>query len=223
MNDPGLQIRTNELFDCNIEYLSDSFGASAYPWEILPRIQPTIAKLLERGMSGYTRYSDTALIGENVTIARTATIEGFVILGPGCEIRPGAYIRGSVIAGRDCVIGNSTELKNCILLDHVQVPHYNYVGDSILGNFAHMGAGAICSNFRADGREVTVHGDTDYPTRLQKVGAFIGDHGEIGCGSVLNPGTIIGRGTRVYPLTCVRGVIPGGMIVKSMSDIIPIK
>ncbi|MDO5445944.1 MAG: UDP-N-acetylglucosamine pyrophosphorylase, partial [Eubacteriales bacterium] len=180
-------------------YLQNLFATAEYPWQILPQIKVVLENLLAQGLEGYTRYSDTVLIGENVKIAPTATIEGTAILGSGCVVRPGAYLRGNVIAGDNCVIGNSSELKNCILLEHVQVPHYNYVGDSILGNYAHMGAGSICSNLRADGANVVIHGNMDYATGLRKVGAFIADRGDIGCGSVLNPGTVIGKGTSVYP------------------------
>ena len=142
------------------------------------------------------------------------------VIGHGCEVRVGAYIRGNVITGENCVIGNSSELKNCILLSRVQVPHYNYVGDSVLGNRAHMGAGAICSNLKSDKSNVAVKGDEIYETGLRKFGAILGDGADIGCGSVLNPGTVIGRESSVYPLTSVRGVIPCRCIVKSSSEIV---
>lgn len=220
MNSFYKPVLTNELFECNIPFLKDFFAASDYPWQILPQIKEILEKLIAQGIDGYTYYSDTVLIGGNVKIAPTATIEGNVVLGAGCIVRPGAYIRGNVIAGESCVIGNSSELKNCILLDHVQVPHYNYIGDSILGNYAHMGAGSICSNLRADGANVVVHADRDFATGLRKVGAFIADRGDIGCGSVLNPGTVIGKGTSIYPLTSVRGVMPEYAIVKTITDIV---
>ena len=213
-------VLTEELFDCDVEYLKGLFYSSKYPWEMLPRIKDVIKNLLETGIDGFEKVSDTVLCGKGVTIAKTATIEGCVILGAGTEVRPGAYIRGNVITGPDCVIGNSSELKNCVLLRHVQVPHYNYVGDSILGNNAHMGAGSICSNLKSDGKNVVIHGDEEYETGLRKIGGILGDGADIGCGCVLNPGTVIGRGTSVYPLTSVRGVIPAGCIVKSTSDIV---
>ena len=160
------------------------------------------------------------LVGENVKIYPTATIEAPAIIGSGTEVRPGAFIRGSVITGENCVIGNSSELKNCVLLDRVQVPHYNYVGDSVLGNRAHMGAGSICSNLKSDGKAVVIHGDENIETGLRKIGGILADGADIGCGCVLNPGTVIGKNTSVYPLTALRGVIPGGCIVKSMETIV---
>ena len=160
------------------------------------------------------------LIGENVKISHTATIEPPAVIGSGTEIRPGAYIRGNVITGADCVIGNSSELKNCVLMEHVQVPHYNYVGDSVLGNGSHMGAGSICSNLKSGGGNITVHGDTEYATGLRKLGAILGDGADIGCGCVLNPGTVVGKNTNVYPLTSVRGVIGSHKIVKAMDNIV---
>ena len=213
-------VHTSELFDCDIEYLAGVFASAEYPWEILPRIKDIIKSLMETGIDGFEKYGDTILVGKNVKISKTATIEGLVIIGDNTEVRPGAYIRGNVITGRDCVIGNSSELKNCVLLRHVQVPHYNYVGDSILGNGAHMGAGSICSNLKSDGKNVVIHGDEEYETGLRKIGGILGDNADIGCGCVLNPGTVIGKGTSVYPLTSVRGVIPADCIVKSMTEIV---
>lgn len=220
MNDTGLKktVKTAELFDCDIDYLKDFFAQAEYPWQLLPHIKELAAELTANGIPGFTKLRDGLWVGENVRIAATATLEGNIILGPGTEVRPGAYLRGNVITGPDCVLGNSSEFKNCILLRHVQAPHYNYVGDSILGNGAHMGAGAICSNLKSDGRNVIVHGDEEYETGLRKFGAMLGDKADIGCGAVLNPGTVIGRGTGVYPLTSVRGVIPPGCIVKSSEE-----
>ena len=145
---------------------------------------------------------------------------GDAVIGPGTEIRPGAYLRGNVITGPNCVIGNSSELKNAVLLEKVQVPHYNYVGDSILGNFSHMGAGSICSNLKSDGSNVVIRGDRDYETGLRKVGGILADHADIGCGCVLNPGTVIGKNTSVYPLTALRGVYPADCIVKSTDNVV---
>ncbi len=213
-------IKTKELFDCETAYLKDLFEESEYPWEILPKIKDYIKALIEKGMDGYTEISEGVLVGENVKIYPTATIEAPAIIGSGTEVRPGAFIRGSVITGENCVIGNSSELKNCVLLNKVQVPHYNYVGDSVLGNFAHMGAGSICSNLKADGKPVVIHGDKEYETGLRKIGGILGDHADIGCGCVLNPGTIIGKGTSVYPLTSLRGVFPSGSIVKDLQNIV---
>ncbi len=213
-------VKTAELFDCRVPYLKDAFSQAEYPWELLPKIKQIITALLEQGIDGYTFIADGVLVGENVRIYPTATIEAPAIIGSGSEIRPGAFLRGNVITGGNCVIGNSSELKNCILLDKVQVPHYNYVGDSVLGNHAHMGAGAICSNLKADGKPVVIHGDEDYETELRKIGGILADDADVGCGCVLNPGTVIGKATSVYPLTSVRGVMPCGCIVKSLDNIV---
>lgn len=142
------------------------------------------------------------------------------IIGPGTEVRHCAFVRGSALVGADCVIGNSVELKNVIIFDNCQVPHYNYVGDSILGFHAHMGAGSITSNIKADKRNIVVHSDPEIPTGLRKMGAMLGDYTDIGCDSVLNPGTVIGRWTNVYPLSCVRGIVPEKSIYKSGAVIV---
>ena len=213
-------IKINDLFDCKTPYLTGLFSSCEYPWEMLPRIKDCIKALISEGLDGFTQLSDGVLVGENVKIYPTATLEAPAIIGSGSVIRPGAFIRGNVITGDNCVVGNSTELKNCILLDNVQVPHYNYIGDSVLGNRAHMGAGAICSNFKADGKNVVVHGDKDYETHLRKLGGILGDGADIGCGCVLNPGTVVGKNTSVYPLTALRGVYPENCIVKSADNII---
>ena len=207
-------IKICDLYDCQVNFLSPLFLSCEYPWELLLQIKDYIYKVFEKKPKGYTFLSENVLIGENVKIYPTATIEGPAIIGSGSEIRPGAFIRGSVITGEGCVIGNSSELKNCILLDKVQIPHYNYVGDSILGNRAHTGAGTICSNLKSDGKSVVIHAETDYSTGLRKVGAFLGDGADVGCGCVLNPGTVIGKNTSVYPLTALRGVYGANLIVK---------
>ena len=215
------KVKTGELFDCKTEYLTPLFSSSEYPWEMLSKIKEYIVNLINEGIEGYTLIADGVLVGENVKISPTATIEAPAVLGSGTEVRPGAFLRGNVITGERCVIGNSSELKNCILLEGVQIPHYNYVGDSILGNKAHMGAGSICSNLKSDGKPVVIHGEEEYVTGLRKIGGILADGADIGCGCVLNPGTIIGRGTSVYPLTSVRGVIEEFSIVKSMNHIVP--
>lgn len=207
-------VRIRDLYNCNVKFLSPLFSAFEYPWELLLQIKDHIYKVFEEKPEGYTFIKENVLVGENVKIYPTATIEGPTIIGSGSEIRPGAFIRGSVITGERCVIGNSSELKNCILLNGVQVPHYNYVGDSVLGNKAHTGAGTICSNLKSDGKNVVIHGDTDFETGLRKVGAFLGDGADVGCGCVLNPGTVIGKNTSVYPLTALRGVYGANLIVK---------
>ena len=208
-------VKTSALFDVKDGFLLSLFSECEYPWEILPRIKSFINDFSSKGLNGYKKHADNVLIGENVRIADSAVIIGPAIIGHNTEIRTGAYLRGSVIVGEGCVIGNSTELKNCIVLDRAQIPHYNYVGDSIIGMKAHLGAGAICSNLKADGRYVVVHGEKDYETGLRKVGGFIGDGADVGCQCVINPGTVVGRRTSVYPLTSLRGVYPADCIVKS--------
>ncbi len=213
-------VKTVELFVCSVPYLRDLFEAYVYPWELLPHIKSHIRSLIERGMPDFRLLSPDVLVGEGVEIAPTATVLGPTVLGAGTEVRPGAYIRGCVITGQNCVIGNSSEIKNAILLDKVQIPHYNYIGDSILGNHAHMGAGAICSNLKADGKPVVIHADAEYDTGLRKIGGILGDGADVGCGCVLNPGTVIGRDTTVYPLVSVRGVLPSGCIVKAADNVV---
>lgn len=213
-------VKTKELFNCEVPYLAELFAESEYPWEMLPKIKPLILSLIEKGIPGFTLLKEGVLVGKDVKIAATATIEAPAIIGDGTEIRPGAYIRGSVITGKNCVMGNSSEFKNCILLDRVQAPHYNYVGDSVLGNHAHMGAGSICSNLKSDGKNIVIHGDENYETGLRKIGGILGDEADIGCGCVLNPGTVVGKNTSVYPLTALRGVFPENCIVKSPENIV---
>ena len=160
------KVKTNELFECEVSYLKELFADSEYPWDMLPKIKGYIEKLIENIPEGFVEISKGVWVGENVKIYPTATIEAPAIIGSGTEIRPGAFMRGSVITGENCVIGNSSELKNCVLLNKVQVPHYNYVGDSVLGNFAHMGAGSICSNLKSDGKAVVIHGEENYETGM---------------------------------------------------------
>lgn len=210
----NIKVLTKDLFSVETSYLKEVFEKSTYPWEILPQIKTILANLLATGIEGYTLIEGNILIGKDVKIAKTATLIGPAIIGHNTEIRPGAYLRGNVIIGEGCVIGNSCEYKNCILLNHVQTPHYNYVGDSILGNYAHTGAGTICSNLKSDGKNIVVHADKDYETGLRKIGGILGDHADVGCNSVINPGTIIGKNTSVYPLTRLRGVYPENSIVK---------
>ena len=214
------KVKTNELFESINKYIYPLFENAEYPWEVLPRIKEYVQTIIKNGMERYILYSENVLTGKDVKIYPGVYIEGPAVIGSGSEIRPGAFIRGSVICGEKCVIGNSSELKNCVLLDRVQVPHYNYVGDSVLGNCSHMGAGAVCSNLKADKSRVIVRGEENYETGLKKMGAILGDGADVGCGCVLNPGTVIGKNTSVYPLTSVRGVIGEDCIVKSMDNII---
>lgn len=209
-----LNIKTKELYEVVPEYLKPYFDEAEYPWQILPKIKEIVANLLQNGLEGYTLLEEGILVGKNVKIAKTATIIPPAIIGHDSELRPGAFIRGNVIVGEHCVVGNSSEFKNCILMDYVQCPHYNYVGDSILGYHAHTGAGTVCSNLKSDGKNIVIHGDKEYETGLRKIGALVGDYGDCGCNAVLNPGTIVGKHTQVYPLTRARGVYPENSIVK---------
>lgn len=215
-----LNIKTKELFEVVPEYLKTYFDQAEYPWEILPKIKEIVAKLQQSGLEGYAEIEPGVLVGRGVKIAKTATIVAPAIIGHETEIRPGAFIRGNVIVGEHCVVGNSSEFKNCILLDYVQCPHYNYVGDSILGYHAHTGAGTVCSNLKSDGKNIVIHGDKEYETGLRKIGAIVGDYGDCGCNAVLNPGTIIGKHTQVYPLTRARGVYPENSIVKDTKEVV---
>ena len=216
-----LNIKTKELYE-NVTYpfLKEEFDKTTYPWELLPRIKEIVKNVLATGLEGYHLLEEGVLVGENVKIAKTATIEPPAIIGHNTELRPGAFLRGNVIVGDGCVVGNSSELKNCILLNHVQVPHYNYVGDSILGEYAHMGAGSILSNLKSGGKNIVIHGDKEYETGMRKIGGLLGDHADIGCGSVLNPGTVIGKNTQVYPLSMLRGCFPENSIVKSQNNVV---
>ena len=163
----------------------------------------------------YTEIAPQVWAHKTAVIAPTASVNGPAIIGPGSEVRHGAFIRESALVGENCVVGNSVELKNVILFDRVQVPHYNYVGDSILGYCSHMGAGSLTSNVKSDKTLVIIHGEEEIPTNRKKVGAFLGDGAEVGCNSVLNPGTIIGRNSNVYPQSCVRSVVPENCIYKT--------
>ena len=209
-------IKCVDLFNkSDIPHIDEFIFSKEYPWELLPLIKDYINELIKNGLPGYTLLEEGVLVGKDVKIAKTATIIPPCILGNNVEVRPGAYIRGCVIVGDESVVGNSSELKNAVIMRHAQVPHYNYVGDSILGNYAHMGAGSILSNLKSDGKAVVIHDeDKDIPTGIRKIGGILGDHADIGCGSVLNPGTIICQNTQVYPLSMCRGVYKANAIVK---------
>ena len=212
----------NDLFDLNETIAKDLFEGKTYPWEVLPEIGQFIIKLGETlSADEFNHPSDNVWIHKSVTIAKTATINGPLIIDEGTEVRPGAFIRGNAIVGKNCVVGNSTELKNVVLFNTVQVPHYNYVGDSILGTHSHMGAGSITSNVKSDKTLVVVKSsDEQIETGLKKFGAMLGDYVEVGCNSVLNPGTVIGRECNIYPLSSVRGVIPKKSIFKASDNIV---
>jgi len=213
-------IKNKNLFDCKNKILKDFFDKFEYPWQLISELKNFIQNIILSGLKGYIEIEKGVFVGDNVKIHKSAVILPPTIIGSNTEIRPNAYLRGNVIIGENCVIGNSTELKECILLNNVQVPHYNYVGNSVLGNFSHMGAGSICSNLKSDGKNVVIHGDKDYETGLRKVGAILGDFADVGCNCVLNPGTIIGKNSSIYPLTSLRGVIQENSIVKSMKEIV---
>lgn len=215
-------IKVTDLFDLSHTRARGMFAEVTYPWEVLDRIGETVLEIGARlDPAVYDHPQENVWIAKSAVIYPTVTIIGPCIIGERTEVRPGAFLRGNILVGDEAVVGNSTELKNCILFDGVQVPHYNYVGDSILGHMAHMGAGAITSNVKGDKKNVVVHGRQDYDTGRMKFGAMLGDYAEIGCGSVLNPGTVIGRDTQVYPLSSVRGVIPARHIVKGERGIFP--
>lgn len=214
------RLENNAFFDNVPDFLQLLFTKTDYPWQIIPLIKEYAIQLIDDGIDGYSLIKDGVLVGRKVDIHESATIGAPAIIGEGAVIRPGAYIRGSVIISPRCVIGNSTEIKNSVLLTGAQAPHYNYVGDSVLGSHSHLGAGAICSNLKADKSSVTVHADRGIDTGLRKLGAILGDGAEIGCGCVLNPGTVVGKHTTVYPLTSLRGVYPPNSIVKSANVIV---
>lgn len=210
------------LYNLDETIAKDIFAGCTYPWEVLPKIKDFIITLGESlDLNEYDKIGDNVWIAKSAKVAPTAYIAGPAIIGKETEVRHCAFIRGNAIVGNNCVVGNSTELKNVILFNNVQVPHYNYVGDSILGYKSHMGAGSITSNVKSDKQLVVIKDGNDrIETGLKKVGAMLGDNVEIGCGSVLNPGTIIGRNSNVYPLSSVRGVIGSNSIYKKQGEVV---
>lgn len=216
------KLKCKTLFNLNETIAKDIFDDVTFPWEVLPKIKDfTIALGSTLSSEEYDNPSENVWIAKSASIAPTASITGPCIIGKKTEVRPGAFIRGNAIVGENCVVGNSTELKNVILFNNVQVPHYNYVGDSILGFKSHMGAGSITSNVKSDKTNVTIRHEGDViETGLKKMGAMLGNFVEVGCNSVLNPGTIIGSNTNVYPLSMVRGYIPTGSIFKKQDNIV---
>lgn len=221
----NIAMKIEELFDLNQTIAKDLFDGCTYPWEALPLIGDFII-----GLGKTLPKDEYDLIGENIwaaksaRIAKSASITGPVIIGKNTEVRQCAFIRGKAIIGENAVVGNSTELKNVVLFNNVQVPHYNYVGDSILGYKSHMGAGSITSNVKSDKTLITINASlyngTKIETGLKKMGAVLGDFVEVGCNSVLNPGTVIGRHTNIYPISSVRGYVPPNSIVKTGGVII---
>ena len=216
------ECKISNLYNLDETIAKKIFNGCEYPWEVLPKIKDFIIEL------GQTLSSEEYnKIGENIWIAKSANvypsayIKGPAIIGENAEVRHCAFIRGNAIVGNNAVVGNSTELKNVILFNNVQVPHYNYVGDSILGYKAHMGAGSITSNVKSDKKLVIVKNEKEkIETGLKKFGAMIGDCVEVGCGSILNPGSVIGKNTNIYPLSSVRGVVPENSIYKNQNEIV---
>ncbi len=203
------------LYDLSHTLAKDYLAQFTYPWEALGGITELIRALGAGLPAEYEQIAPEVWVHNTASVAPTAYLGAPCIIGAKTEVRHGAFIRGSALVGDGCVVGNSVELKNVILFDSVQVPHYNYVGDSILGYKAHMGAGSITSNVKSDKSLVVIHAKEPIPTNRKKVGAMLGDFVEVGCNSVLNPGTVIGRESNVYPLSCVRGVIPARSIYKT--------
>lgn len=209
-------LKTWDLFDLTHSLAGEYLSGFSYPWEALGGIRSLILTLGETLGEEYRELSPQIWVHETAVVAPTAYLGAPCIIGPGTEVRHCAFIRGSALVGANCVVGNSVELKNVILFDNVQVPHYNYVGDSILGYRSHMGAGSLTSNVKSDKTLVVVkNGDQAIPTGLKKFGAILGDCVEVGCNSVLNPGTVIGPHSNIYPTSCVRGVVPEGSIWKT--------
>ena len=218
----GIPIEIASLFDLEHTIAAELFAGKTYPWEVLGEIKGFILKLGEAlDPDRFDHPSPEIWIAKDALVAPTASLNGPLIVDRGAEIRHCAFVRGSAIIGKGSVVGNSVELKNCVLFDGVQVPHFNYVGDSVLGWKAHMGAGSVTSNVRSDKKNVVVHAEGNIPTGLHKLGAMLGDRAEVGCNSVLNPGTVVGRDSIVYPTSCARGVIPAGHIFKNDGSIVP--
>ena len=210
-----------DLYDLDHTLAKDYLARFTYPWEALKGIKDFILSLGPTLGGDYDEVSEHVWVHKTAKVFPSAFLGAPCIIGPNTEVRHCAFIRGSALVGADCVVGNSVELKNVILFDHVQTPHYNYVGDSILGYFSHMGAGSITSNVKSDKKLVVIHnGAEQLETGIKKIGAMLGDYVEVGCNSVCNPGTVIGRHSNVYPTSCVRGVVPAYSIHKDNGEII---
>lgn len=214
-------MKIKEMYDLDHTLAKAYLEQFTYPWQALKGIKDFILALGPTLGSDYKEVKENVWVHESATVAPTANLGAPCIIGANTEVRHCAFVRGSALVGEDCVVGNSVELKNVILFDHVQTPHYNYVGDSILGYYSHMGAGSITSNVKSDKSLVVVHGEENIETGLKKFGAMLADHVEVGCNSVLNPGTVIGSDSNVYPVSCVRGVIPAHSIVKTGGIVVP--
>ncbi len=210
----------NDLYDLDHTLAKDYLSKFTYPWEALKGIKDFILELGPTLGDEYEEREENVWVHKTAKVFPSAYLGAPCIIGPNTEVRHGAFIRGSALVGADCVVGNSVELKNVILFDHVQTPHYNYVGDSILGYFSHMGAGSITSNVKSDKKLVVVHNGTEnIETGVKKFGAMLGDYVEVGCNAVCNPGTVIGRHSNVYPLSFVRGYVKENSIYKRLGEI----
>lgn len=216
------ECKIKNLYNLDETIAKDLLEKFTYPWEVLPNIAEYIIELGNKlDKEKYEKKGEDIWIAKSANVYPSAYIKGPAIIGEDAEIRHCSFIRGKVIVGNGAVVGNSTELKNVILFNKVQVPHYNYVGDSILGYKSHMGAGSITSNVKSDKKLVVIKGKNEkIETGIKKIGAMIGDNVEVGCGSVLNPGTIIGKNTNIYPLSSVRGVVPKNSIYKNKNEIV---
>ncbi len=214
--------KIEELFDLKHTMAKEYLERVDYPWEALAGIGDLVIELGKNlDKSQYTQIKTNVWIHNTASVYGSASISGPTIIGPKSEIKHCAFIRGSVLIGENCVIGNSCEIKNAIIFDGTQIPHFNYVGDSIMGYKSHLGAGAITSNFKSDKRNIVVHDEEeDYETGIRKFGAMVGDYVEVGCNSVLNPGTIVGKNSVIYPLSSVRGIIPANSIYKDGNNIV---
>lgn len=214
-------LKTKELFSLDHTIAGDYLAGFEYPWQALSGIKQLIIDLGNKlDPKEYDQVSENVWVHKSAKVFQSAYLGSPCIIGPETEVRHCAFVRGSALIGSHCVIGNSVELKNVIIFDDCQVPHYNYVGDSILGYHAHMGAGSITSNIKADKKNIRIHADKEIETGLRKIGAMLGDYADIGCNSVLNPGTVIGCRTTVYPCSCVRGVVPADSIYKTKTEIV---
>lgn len=216
------QYNISNLYTLTETIAAELFDGKEYPWEVLPEISKFIVKLGESlDEEKYEKTGENIWIAKSAKVAPTACVNGPCIIDEEAEVRHCAFIRGNAIVGKGAVVGNSTELKNVVLFNKVQVPHYNYVGDSVLGYKAHMGAGSITSNVKSDKTLVVVKAkEGQIATGLKKFGAMLGDHVEVGCNSVLNPGTVVGRCSNIYPTSCVRGCVPANHIFKNSTEII---
>ncbi|NLC74999.1 MAG: UDP-N-acetylglucosamine pyrophosphorylase [Clostridiales bacterium] len=217
-----IDFKCSELFDMNESIAARLFSGIEYPWQVLPLIEKFILELGPKlPADKFDKRGDNIWIAKSAKIFDSAYIAGPCIIDEDAELRQCAFIRGKAIVGKGCVVGNSCELKNVVLFNKCEVPHYNYVGDSVLGFHAHMGAGSITSNIKSDRTNVVIHdGDESLPTGLRKMGAMLGDYVEVGCNSVLNPGSVIGSHSNFYPLSMVRGCVPAEHIYKNKTEIV---